>query len=144
MPLFSESPAFLSPPPLCASRCWDPSDCNTADLLHLLVCPFPLRVGHNDHIVSTTTVEMGRNGPLGSFRALDAFSRPLEDVRIRSSSGAILTLVSFLLISVLTLSSFLDYRRVQLSHNLEVDKSRGEKLAVSVNITFPKVPCYRR
>lgn len=87
---------------------------------------------------------MGRNGPLGSFRALDAFSRPLEDVRIRSSSGAILTLVSFLLISILTLSSFLDYRRVQLSHNLEVDKSRGEKLAVSVDITFPKVPCYRR
>lgn len=86
---------------------------------------------------------MGRNGPLGSFRAFDAFSKPLEDVRIRSGSGAILTLVSFLLIFTLTVSSYLDHRKVQLLHNLEVDRSRGEKLAVDVDITFPRVPCYR-
>lgn len=85
---------------------------------------------------------MGRNGPLGSFRALDAFSRPLEDVRIRSASGAALTLASFVIIFILTLSSYIDYHRVQLDHNLEVDKSRGEKLAVNVDITFPRVPCY--
>ncbi|CAO1616957.1 unnamed protein product [Sympodiomycopsis kandeliae] len=85
---------------------------------------------------------MGRNGPLGSLRALDAFSRPLEDVRIRSASGAALTLLSFFLIFILTLSSWLDYRKVHLTHNLEVDKSRGEKLSVGVDITFPRVPCY--
>ena len=85
---------------------------------------------------------MGRNGPLGNFRALDAFSRPLEDVRIRSVSGAAITLVAFFLIFILTVSSWLDYRSIRLTHNLEVDKSRGEKLSVDVDITFPRVPCY--
>ncbi|CAO1613761.1 unnamed protein product [Parajaminaea phylloscopi] len=85
---------------------------------------------------------MGRNGPLGSFRAYDAFSKPLEDVRIRSASGAALTLVSFLVIFALTISSFADHRKIQVLHNLEVDRSRGEKLAVDVDITFPRVPCY--
>lgn len=86
---------------------------------------------------------MGRNGPFGSFRALDAFARPLEDVRIRSSSGALLTLLSFLIILSLTLTSWVEYRRVNLDHSLEVDKSRGEKLVVNVDIEFPRVPCYR-
>lgn len=85
---------------------------------------------------------MGRNGPLGSLRAFDAFSKPLEDVRIRSSSGALLTFASFLLISILTLSSYLDYRKVHLTHSLEVDRSRGERLAVDVDISFPRVPCF--
>lgn len=86
---------------------------------------------------------MGRNGPFGSFRAYDAFSKPLEDVRIRSASGAALTLLSVLVIFSLTVSSYLDHRKVHIFHNLEVDRSRGEKLAVDVDITFPRVPCYR-
>ncbi|PWN27591.1 DUF1692-domain-containing protein [Jaminaea rosea] len=85
---------------------------------------------------------MGRNGPLGSLRSFDAFSKPLEDVRIRSSSGALLTFASFALISILTLSSYMDYRKVHLTHSLEVDRSRGERLAVDLDISFPRVPCF--
>ena len=86
---------------------------------------------------------MGRQGgALSSIRVFDAFSRPLEDVRIRSSSGALITLGSFLLIFFLTVGSWIDYRRVILDHNLEVDRSRGEKLSVNVDVTFPRVPCY--
>ena len=35
--------------------------------------------------------------------------------------------------------------RSKLTHHIKqlVDKSRGEKLVVNMNITFPKVPCYR-
>lgn len=39
---------------------------------------------------------------------------------------------------------FIDYRRVNIDTSIVVDKSRGEKLTVNMNITFPRVPCYRR
>ena len=38
---------------------------------------------------------------------------------------------------------FFDYRRVNIDTSIVVDKSRGEKLTASLNITFPRVPCYR-
>lgn len=53
------------------------------------------------------------------------------------------TLFSFSLILLLTLVEFIDYRRVHLEPSILVDKSRGEKLVVNINITFPRVPCYR-
>ena len=37
---------------------------------------------------------------------------------------------------------FLDYRRITIDTSIVVDKSRGEKLTVNMNITFPRVPCY--
>ena len=38
---------------------------------------------------------------------------------------------------------FFDYRRVNVDTSIVVDKSRGEKLTVHMDITFPHVPCYR-
>jgi len=40
------------------------------------------------------------------------------------------------------LIEFFDYRRVYIDTSIVVDKSRGEKLTASLNITFPRVPCY--
>ena len=65
-----------------------------------------------------------------------------DDVRIRTNVGAFLTLASALLIIMLTLSEFFEYRRVQTSPRLEVDLSRGERLSIMLNVTFPRVPCY--
>ena len=62
-----------------------------------------------------------------------------DDVRIRTNVGALLTLTSALMILVLIVSEFLDYRRVQTSPRLEVDLSRGERLAVQFNVTFPRI-----
>lgn len=38
---------------------------------------------------------------------------------------------------------WMDYRRVNVDTSILVDKSRGEKLTVVMNLTFPRVPCYR-
>lgn len=67
----------------------------------------------------------------------------MDDVRIRTNVGAILTFVSAMLIAALTMSEFTDYLRVRSEPWLEVDYSRQEKLEVNLNITFPRVPCYR-
>lgn len=54
-----------------------------------------------------------------------------------------MTLLSAALICTLTLVEFVDYRRVNLQPSIVVDRSRGEKIIVDLNITFPRVPCYR-
>jgi len=82
---------------------------------------------------------MGKNNML---KGLDAFGKTLDDVKVKTGFGGILTLFSFLLIVLLTLVEFVDYRRVTLQPSIVVDKSRGEKLVVNMNITFPAVPCY--
>lgn len=53
-------------------------------------------------------------------------------------------MLSAAIIFTLTIMEFIDYRRVVLDTSILVDRSRGEKLTVKMNITFPRVPCYRR
>ena len=52
-------------------------------------------------------------------------------------------MLSLSLIFSLTFMEFVDYRRIRLEPSLVVDKSRGERLRVEMNITFARVPCYR-
>ena len=53
-------------------------------------------------------------------------------------------MLSLSLILSLTFLEFVDYRRIHLEPSLVVDKSRGERLSVDLNVTFPRVPCYRK
>ena len=55
----------------------------------------------------------------------------------------IVTILSAAIILAFTTIEFLDYRRVNVETSIVVDKSRGERLTVNMNVTFPKVPCYR-
>jgi endoplasmic reticulum-Golgi intermediate compartment protein 3 len=80
--------------------------------------------------------------PKGSpFGRLDAFTKTVEDARIRTTSGGILTLSSLLLILILTWTEYRDYRRIVLRPELIVDKGRGEKMEIHMNISFPHIPC---
>ena len=78
----------------------------------------------------------------GFFTGLDAFSHTLEDVRVRTNFGAWLTIISGVLITLLTFTEWNDYRSIDLKPRIVVDQSRGEKLGIDFNITFPRVPCY--
>ncbi|GEM11224.1 cell cycle checkpoint protein rad17 [Rhodotorula toruloides] len=77
-----------------------------------------------------------------TVRGVDAFGKTMEDVKIKTGFGGALTLISLSLILVLTLYEFVDYRRVHMDPSIVVDRSRGEKLVVNMNISFPRVPCY--
>ncbi|KAH8998634.1 Sec1 family-domain-containing protein [Lactarius akahatsu] len=61
---------------------------------------------------------------------------------LRTRTGAFLTLVSVAIILSFTVMEFLDYRRVNIDTSVVVDRSRGEKLTVHLNVTYPRVPCY--
>ena len=81
-------------------------------------------------------------GFLAGLKGIDAFGKTTEDVKVKTRTGAFLTLLSVAIILSFTLMEFVDYRRVYTDTSIVVDRSRGEKLSVRMNVTFPHVPCY--
>jgi hypothetical protein len=75
------------------------------------------------------------------FTRLDAFTKTVDDARVRTTSGGIVTISSLLIILYLLLVEWNDYRRVIVKPELIVDKGRGEKMEIHMNITFPRIPC---
>ncbi|KAJ7175975.1 Sec1 family-domain-containing protein [Mycena filopes] len=81
-------------------------------------------------------------GLFAGLKGVDAFGKTTEDVKVKTRTGALLTIVAAAIILAFTTMEFFDYRRVTIDTSIVVDKSRGEKLTVKMNITFPRVPCY--
>lgn len=59
------------------------------------------------------------------FTKLDAFTKTVEDARIRTTSGGIVTIVSLIVVFYLAWGEWADYRRVVIHPELIVDKGRG-------------------
>ena len=63
--------------------------------------------------------------PKSRFTRLDAFTKTVEDARIRTTSGGIVTIASLLIVLYLVWGEWADYRRVVVNPELIVDKGRG-------------------
>lgn len=63
--------------------------------------------------------------PKSRFARLDAFAKTVEDARVRTRSGGVVTLVSLLTIIFLIWAEWRDFRKVVVMPELIVDKSRG-------------------
>lgn len=63
--------------------------------------------------------------PKSRFTRLDAFTKTVEDARIRTTSGGIITIVSLIVVLYLAWGEWADYRRIDIHPELIVDKSRG-------------------
>lgn len=59
------------------------------------------------------------------FTRLDAFTKTVEDARVRTTSGGIVTIVSLLVVFYLVWGEWSDYRRIVVHPELIVDKGRG-------------------
>lgn len=55
-----------------------------------------------------------------------------------------MTLASAVIIVVLLLGEFFDYRSIRVESSLVVDSGRKEKMAIEFDISFPKIPCYSK
>lgn len=65
--------------------------------------------------------------PLKSrFTRLDAFTKTVEDARIRTTSGGVVTIASLLVLLYLVWGEWSDYRKILVQPELIVDKSRGK------------------
>ncbi|KAG5370323.1 ER-derived vesicles protein [Yarrowia sp. C11] len=71
----------------------------------------------------------------------DAFAKPTADATIKTASGGIVTLLAVLLILVLTVSEYRSYTTPVMRSQMTVDRYRGDRLDIHLNITFPKLPC---
>lgn len=69
-------------------------------------------------------------------------SHPRNDDGTKLTAGGLVTLISACIILAFTTMEFFDYRRVGVDTSIVVDRSRGQKLSVRLNVTFPHVPCY--
>ncbi|KAG8226870.1 hypothetical protein J437_LFUL006579 [Ladona fulva] len=75
------------------------------------------------------------------LRRLDAYPKTLEDFRIKTFSGASVTIVSGIIMTLLFLSELNDYFTPNISEEIFVDTSRGPKLRINIDIIVPSVSC---
>lgn len=59
------------------------------------------------------------------FTRLDAFTKTVEDARVRTTSGGIVTIISLIVVFYLSWGEWADYRRLEIRPELVVDKGRG-------------------
>ncbi|KAK2663511.1 hypothetical protein Ddye_002085 [Dipteronia dyeriana] len=78
---------------------------------------------------------------LNKLRNLDAYPKINEDFYSRTLSGGLITLVSSLVMLFLFFSEFSLYLHTVTQTKLLVDTSRGEKLRITFDVTFPAIRC---
>jgi len=76
-----------------------------------------------------------------TLKRFDAYAKPMDDFRIRTRSGGILTVLSGLVMILLFTSEFKDYLQPQMKEELFVDTSRTGKLKINVDVIFSRISC---
>jgi len=76
-----------------------------------------------------------------TLKRFDAYAKPMDDFRIRTRSGGILTVLSGLVMIILFASEFQDYLQPQMKEELFVDTSRTGKLKINVDVIFSRISC---
>jgi len=78
---------------------------------------------------------------LSRLKKFDAYPKTLEDFRVRTFSGAAVSILSGIFILWLFISEFTYYLSTEVQPELLVDTTRGEKLRINMDIVFHNLPC---
>lgn len=90
----------------------------------------------------TSQNKMDSSEPLLSkLKTFDAYAKTLDDFKVKTTTGALISLTSLLTVFLLVLSEYLSYTHITTQQQLVVDHSRRERLQIYLNITFPRLPC---
>lgn len=75
------------------------------------------------------------------LRQFDAYPKTMEDFSVKTFGGAIVTIISTIIILCLFLSEVSDYFTPSLNEELFVDTSRGSKLRINLDLIIPAISC---
>lgn len=94
---------------------------------------------------------------LNRFRNFDVYAKPVDDCRVKTSFGGLsrscmvfnfynnlflVTMVSFIVITILFINEVIAYFSVEVADQLFVDSTSSEmKVDIHFDITFPRLPC---
>ncbi|KAI8983926.1 endoplasmic reticulum vesicle transporter-domain-containing protein [Mycotypha africana] len=86
---------------------------------------------------------MAKKGSLfRNLKQFDGYAKTLDDFRVKTTSGASVTIISMIIIIALISFEVMEYTTTFWRPSLVVDKSRKEKLPINFNLTFHNMPCY--
>lgn len=75
------------------------------------------------------------------LKRLDLYPKAAEEYRVRTVTGAVVSIACTFLVLILAMSEFSAYLTVQVAPELTVDTSFGEMLRIDLDITFLAMPC---
>lgn len=75
------------------------------------------------------------------LRQFDAYPKTLEDFRIKTFTGATVTIISGIFMLVLFVSELNFYLTKEIVQELFVDVTKGQKLKINIDITFNHMGC---
>lgn len=81
----------------------------------------------------------GKNGPM----TLNSGSTPRTDPLCMATTRILLVSIACgIIIVILFLGEYFDYRSILVESSLVVDTGRKERMDIELDISFPKIPCY--
>jgi len=80
-------------------------------------------------------------GGFAALKSLDIYPKIHDDMKKKTLSGAIVSLIGAAFIVYLIISEVAYYLSHDTVDHLYVDTSSGEKIQIHMDVTFPKVPC---
>lgn len=83
------------------------------------------KVQHAHSHYRTSPIDYAIMPAKSRFTRLDAFTKTVDEARIRTTSGGIVTIASLLIVLYLVWGEWADYRRIVVHPELIVDKGRG-------------------
>lgn len=78
---------------------------------------------------------------MDKLRRFDVFSKTQDDFRVRTTGGAIVSILSVTLIVLLFVSEVMFYLATDVNNELYVDTARGQKIRINLDMVFPAIGC---
>jgi hypothetical protein len=79
---------------------------------------------------------------VGKLKSFDVYRKLPSDLTEPTLSGALVSIISAIIMVILFLSEFYGYMQVTEISEMFVDISRGDqKIVVNLDIEFPNLPC---
>lgn len=73
--------------------------------------------------------------------SFDAFAKTVEDARIKTASGGIITLICVLITLILIRNEYVDYTTIITRPELVVDRDINKQLDINLDVSFINLPC---